>query len=98
MFRKNTDVNERGRQTLRGKETRKLIIDILKQLPLIKDDELTLLINNKSNVIQVKLTSPERINLYIVDNIPLFYSVEDKQQLHIYPTVFTLWKLPHALR
>ena len=30
MFRKNSDISERGRQTLRGKECRKLIGDILK--------------------------------------------------------------------
>ena len=109
MFRKNSDINERGRQTLRGKETRKLISDILKQLPRIKEEELSLLFTNKSTVIQLKLQ--QRIIIYIIDNIPLFYSIDNKQSNSnsnssnssnnsndIYPTVFTLWKLPHALR
>ena len=97
MFRKSSDIAERGRQTLRGKETRKLIADILKQLPRLKDDELSSLFSNKSTVISLKLQS-QRVTIYFVDNVPLFYCIDDKQQQDIYPTVFTLWKLPHALR
>jgi hypothetical protein len=44
-----------------------VISDILKQLPRLKEDDLSILFNNKSQVIQLKLQS-QRIIIYFVDN------------------------------
>ena len=97
MFRKNSDISERNRQTLRGKECRKLIGDILKQLPRLKEEELLTIFTSKSTVIQLKLQT-QRTTIYLVDGIPLFYTIDEKQGQDIYPTIFLLWKFPHVLR
>lgn len=94
MFKKDKDLTERSRSLLKNKEIRSLKAEILLQFPRLSEDQISEIIAKKSNLSQTKLAS--RTIVYSVDDVPFFFDKEGRNNL--YPTVFTLWRFPEAMR
>jgi translation initiation factor 2D len=93
MFKKNSDLNERTVCLLSNKDVKKLRTGLSKHLNL-NEDEVKEIFDKKSNVTQIKLVS--RTLVYLLNNTPVLFDKEGRN--NIYPTLYLLWKYPHALR
>jgi translation initiation factor 2D len=79
---------------LKGSDVKKLKSRISAQFSDLSDDNLNILIPNKSSYSLVKLeTSDESIvNVYARDKKPMFFEVSGQTKL--YPTLYSLWIIP----
>lgn len=71
-----------------------MCIEVLKQFQSLTENEINEFFNKKASVTVIKLAS--RSLIYTVNDIPLLFDKEGRNDL--YPTVFFLWRFPHALR
>ena len=94
MFKKERDLTERSKTLLKNKEARALKVEIGKQFPRLNESEISELFPNKESVAVTKLANKTLV--YYVYNVPLFFDYEDRK--NIFPTLYTLWKYPHAIR
>jgi translation initiation factor 2D len=68
-------------------------LKVLSHLPRLKEEEVDVILN-KNQFTRIVLAS--KTIIYAVGDIPYFYDVAGRN--NIYPTLFTLWRFPHALR
>ena len=93
MFKKDKDLSERSRNLLKNKEVRTLKTTLLQKHPRLAEEQLSSLINNKTDVTSIKLAS--RTILYSIDNIVYFFDWEGRNIL--FPTLHCLWLFPDML-
>lgn len=93
MFKKPFKVKSNTR--LKGSDTKKLKLLILKQFPSLSDESLTTFIPNKEVIFSVKVIvhSGEIVLLYCIQKLPILFEIEDI----MYPTVYMLWSFPELL-
>lgn len=93
MFKKPFKVKSNTR--LKGSDTKKLKLSIIKQYPILSEESLSTLIPNKEVIFSVKVIvhSGEIVVLYCVQKLPIIFEVDDI----MFPTVYMLWNFPDLL-
>ncbi len=94
MFKKERDLTQRSTILLKNKEIKNLCVEVLKQFQSLTENEINEFFNKKASVAVIKLAS--RSLIYTVNDIPFLFDKEGRNDL--YPTVYFLWRFPHALR
>jgi translation initiation factor 2D len=93
MFRKDKESGEKSRSLLKNKEIRNLRADIIKQFPSLDEEQLSLVIPNKSQVFQAKLLS--KTIVYYVESTPVIFDLNGRN--NFYPTLQLLWHFPNMI-
>ena len=95
MFTKEHNLEERSNNALSNKDLKKVKTEILKQLPLFRQEDVEEIFSGSGKKISVvKLVT--RTLIYKIDGEPRFFDFEGRNRL--YPTLFTMWRYPHCLR
>lgn len=93
MFKK--PVESRTQQRLSGADRKKLKRTVKERFPYASDADIDVLIPPKAEITVSKF--PNRIHVYGLEgSFPMFFDV-DGRGTEIFPTVFTLWKVPDLL-
>nr|XP_043637192.1 eukaryotic translation initiation factor 2D [Erigeron canadensis] len=93
MFKKT--VEAKSQQRLSGADRKKLKRTIQQLFPNASDSDLDILIPPKVEVTVSK--HPNRLLIYCLEGgLPIFFDV-DSRGTSIFPTVYSLWKVPHLL-
>jgi translation initiation factor 2D len=98
MFRKDKDITERTKSSLKNKEVRLLRQRLATLYPAswAADHPVNFqeILPEKGNVSIIKLMTKTLV--YSVDQIPYFFDLFDRNDL--YPTIFALFRFPSMLR
>ncbi|XP_076918682.1 uncharacterized protein LOC143579184 [Bidens hawaiensis] len=93
MFKKS--VEAKSQQRLSGADRKKLKRTIKERFHNASDSDLDILIPSKVEVTVSK--QPNRVLIYSLEGgLPIFFDV-DSRGTTIFPTVYSLWKVPHLL-
>ncbi len=93
MFKKDKSSTEKSKSLLKNKEIRTLKSEIVKQFPVITEEQINSFIPNKAQVYQTKLLS--RTIIYSVENVPFVFDLNGRN--NFYPTLQLLWHCPTML-
>ena len=79
---------------MKGSDKKKLKASLKKSFPSLTDDQLSELLPMKEEIVVSKIFTftEESILLYIHNKNTVFFEMEKEKQ--IFPTVYTLWKIP----